>query len=146
MIGRFIKAVWFFSLFASLANLLYVYAGLSQQVVYGDEIQGWLSDKENFFYIALAILTISNFSFYALSKNMKYKNEVLNSLLINWQLSFAVVLNLFYVVGLNFIFLLNSGEKFNYDSFGYLVFVAFGLILAWLVALPVLVIRTTRVS
>ncbi len=146
MIGRFIKALWFFSLLACLANLLYVYAGLSQQVLYGAETQGWLSDKENFFYVALALLTISNFSLYALSKNMKYKNEVLNSLLINWQLSFAIVLNLFYVVGLNFIFLFNSGEKFNYDSFGYLVFLALGLILVWLVALPILVVRQSRLS
>ncbi|MCG8389410.1 MAG: hypothetical protein MJA30_27915, partial [Cytophagales bacterium] len=72
--------------------------------------------------------------------------EVLNSLLINWQLSFAIVLNLFYVVGLNFIFLFNSGEKFNYDSFGYLVLLALGLILVWLVALPILVVRQSRLS
>lgn len=146
MVGRFIKAFWFFSLLTSLANLLYVYAGLSQQVIYGADTESWFTDKETFFYMALAILVVYNFSFYALSKNMKYRNEALNTLLINWQLSFTVVLNGFYIVGLNFVFLLNSGEKFNYDSFGYLIFVALGLIVIWLLALPVLVVRQTRLS
>lgn len=144
MIGRFIKFFWFVSLFAGLAALLYVYAGLSQQVVYGAEAETMFTDRESFFYIALGILTVCNFSFYALTKNMKYRSEEMNTLLVNWQLSFAIVLNVFYIIGVNFIFLLNSGEHFNYDNFGFLIIISLSLIVLWVFALPVLVIRQRK--
>ncbi len=128
-----------------LASLLYVYAGLSQEgEIYVSDTQSLFSDKETFFYIALGVLAIQNFAFYALSKNIKYRNSNLTSLLVNWFLSFAFVLNFFYVVMINFIFLINSDEKFNFDNYGFLTFFSLGLIVVWLLALPVLTIRQIK--
>lgn len=147
MIGRFIKVFWFFTLLGGLASLLYVYAGLSQDTqIYLSNVNQLFSNKETFFYVALAILAIQNFAFYALSKNLKYNNESLRTLLINWFISFAGILNIFYIVMVHFVYLINSRADFNFDNFGFLAFVALGLVIAWLLALPVLVIREVKKS
>ncbi|MEM7107080.1 MAG: hypothetical protein AAF519_02555 [Bacteroidota bacterium] len=145
MIGRFIKVFWFFTLLGGLASLLYVYAGLSQEAqIYLSDANQLFSDKESFFYVALAILSVQNFIFYALSKNIKYKNENLLTLVINWFISFAGTLNIFYIVTVHFIFLVNSGEKMEFNNFGFLVIVALALVILWLVGLPILVLRKLK--
>lgn len=145
MIGRFIKVFWFFTLFGGLASLLYVYAGLSQEAqIYLSETNKLFSDKEAFFYVALTILAVQNFTFYALSKNVKYKNTSVRTLVVNWFISFTGTLNIFYIVMVHFIFLINSGERVDFDNFGFLVLVALAIVIGWLIALPVLVIKQLR--
>lgn len=149
MVLRFIKFGWFVSLFASLATLLYVYASLSAQVVYSlsDKfIDKGAIDREAFFYVALFSVAFINFLLYALSRNLKYRQPEINELLKNWQLSLAVVFNIFYIVILNFIQVVNSGEKFNYDYFGYLIYVSIALLILWIFALPFLLIRATKLN
>lgn len=147
MIGRFIKVFWFFTLLGSLASLLYVYAALSQDSqIYFSEANKLFSDKESFFYTALAVLAIQNFAFYTLSKNLKYKTEKVKTLLVNWFISFAGTLNIFYIVMVHFLYLVNIGENFDFDNFGFLAFVALALVIGWLISLPVLVVRQLKVS
>ncbi|MEM9389310.1 MAG: hypothetical protein AAGA02_02480 [Bacteroidota bacterium] len=147
MIGRFIKVFWFFTLFGGLASLLYVYAGLSQEAqIYLSDTNKLFSNKEVFFYVALAILAIQNFGFYALSKNIKYKNDAIQTLLVNWFISFAGTLNILYIVMVHFIYLMNSGERVAFDNFGFLAFVALAIVIAWLLALPILVVKQVKNS
>lgn len=136
-------------MFASLATLLWVYASLPEQVVYS------LSDKfiskgaigrEGFFYVALFSVAFVNFLLYALSRNLKYKMPAINDLLRNWQLSLAVVLNIFYIIILYFIQIVNSGEKFDFSYFGYLIYICIALLLIWIIALPFLLIRAARLN
>lgn len=149
MILRFIKVGWFISLFASLATLLYVYASLPQQVVYSlsDKfISKGAIDREGFFYVALFSVAFVNFLLYALSRNLKYKLPAVNDLIRNWQLSLAVVFNTFYIVILFFIQVVNSGEKFNFDYFGFLIYICIALLLIWILALQFLLLRAARLN
>ncbi|MBL6449117.1 hypothetical protein JMN32_22590 [Fulvivirga sp. 29W222] len=140
---RLVKAFWFLSLIVGLAVLLYTYAGLPEQVAYEIETGGGMSymSRETFFYLSLAVLVVANFSLYTVSRSLRYRKESLNALMTNWQLSLAGVLNFFFIVIWNFISLVNSGENFDYDNFGYMIYVALGLIVIWVIALPVLLIR-----
>ena len=142
--ARLIKAFWFFSLLVCLGVLLYVYAGLPEKVVYAiDNIGNPLSsiNKESFFYISLAALVVANFSLYTVSKSLHYRRASTKRLMVNWQLSLAGVFNIFFIVIWNFISLVNSGENFDYDNFGYMIYIAIGLIIVWIIALPVLIIN-----
>ncbi|MEM9859846.1 MAG: hypothetical protein AAF843_21015 [Bacteroidota bacterium] len=145
MIGRFIKVFWFFTLLGGLLSLLYVYAGLPEGApVYLSDARELFSDKEIFFYVALAILAIQNFAFYALSKNIRYKREGMRLLVKNWLVSFAGALNIFCTIMLHFLYIMNSGERIEFDNFGFLTFVALGLVIAWLLALPILIFREVK--
>ncbi len=149
MILRFIKFGWAVSLVAGLGALLYVYASIPEQVVYS------LSDKyfgkgaisrEVFFYASLGFIAFINFLLYALSKNLKYQDESINELIKKWQLSLAVLINIFAIVIMNFVFLVNSGETFDFDNIGYLIYISFGFIVLWIIALPILLVRAFRSS
>lgn len=139
-----IKAAWMLSLLSGLGVLLYAYAGLPQQVTYALDESGEATafiGKEAFFYISLAFLVLTNFSLYTVSKSLHYRREAINTLMTNWQLSLAMVLNFFFIIAWNFLMIVNSAAKFNYDNFGYLIYLSLGLIAAWVVALPVLLMK-----
>lgn len=150
MIFRLIKFVWAVSLVAALASLLYVYASLSEEVIYSMDTtlidEGKVLSRESFFYVCLGFLAGLNFLLYALSKNMRYRMEAMNTLLKNWQLSLAVVINVLFIIIVNFLQVVNSGESFNYDYLGYLIYVGLGLVLLWILALPILMIRTASLN
>lgn len=137
--GRVIKFFWFLSLACGLFALLYTYAALGRELVFGE----YDFSRESFFYGGLAVLVIFNFTFYAISRNLRYQNKNLQQSIVNWQLSFAGVLNLFFIVSVFFIMLVNGGEQFNFDNFGYLLYVCLGLIAVWVLALPVIIGKAT---
>ena len=134
---RLIKFSWFVTLFAGLGALLYTYAAVGEQLSFGS----YSFSREMYFYGALLVLVVFNFTFYALSRNLGYRDEKLRTALVNWQLSFAAVLNLFFISSVFFIMLVNSGEDFNFDNFGYLLYICLGLIGIWILMLPFLFTR-----
>jgi hypothetical protein len=135
--GRLIKFIWFLTLMMGLGALLYTYAAAAEQMTFG----AYGFNREVYFYVALFILIFFNFTFYALSRNLRYKDNSLREALVNWQLSFAAVLNLFFITSVFFIMLVNSGENFDYDNFGYLIYVCLGLIGIWILMLPAIFSR-----
>jgi hypothetical protein len=135
--GRLIKFLWLITLFASLGTLLYTYASMGEELEFGT----YQFSREVYFYTALLILVIFNFTFYTLSRNLGYENDKLRKALVNWQLSFAAVLNLFFITSVFFIMLVNSGESFNYNNFGYLIYLSLALIGVWILMLPALFSR-----
>lgn len=142
--GQMIKAAWALSLLAGLGVLLYTYAALPAEVGYELNSSGDITasvGRETFFYISLAILAVANFSLYTVSRSLRYKRESINNLMSGWQLSLAAVLNFFFIVAWNFLMMVNSGEVIRYGNFGFLIYMALGLIAVWLLALPVLLIR-----
>lgn len=141
---RLIKAFWLITLFVSLVVLLYTYASLPIDVVYRLDESGNVAasiGRETFFYISLMVLVVANFSLYTVSRSLRYKREATNKLMTGWQLGLAGFLNFFFIVVWNFISLLNSGENFHYDHYGYMIYVTLGLVAIWVLALPVLLIR-----
>lgn len=145
--GRIIKFIWIISLFTGLAVLLYTYASLGEVVNYTSDASGAGSvTRESFFYISLGVLVLFNFTFYAISRNMHLPHPPLKQALINWQLSFAACLNFFFIVTVLFLMLYNSGEMFNYNNFGYLVYVSLASIIGWIIALPVVILKNRSTS
>ena len=132
--SRLIKFLWFVTLVTALGSLLYTYAAMGEQLEFGT----YRFSREVYFYGALFVLVIFNFTFYTLSRNLGYSDQKLRQALVNWQLSFAAVLNLFFISSVFFIMLVHGGEDFNYDNFGYLLYVSLGLILLWILMLPAL--------
>ncbi len=135
--SRVVKFLWFLSLLTGLGSLLYTYASMSEQLVFGQ----YEFTREAYFYGGLVILVLFNFTFYAISKNLRYSSRALEEMMVNWQLSFAAILNVFFIVSAFFVMLANSGERFDFDNYGYLLYVCLGLILLWVLALPILIGR-----
>src|SRR5688572_24317110 len=68
-IGFIFNAFWFLSVIAVFMNLLYVYAGLPQDVILQDEGDGpILANKELLFYLLTGMLILVNVLVYIIGK------------------------------------------------------------------------------
>jgi uncharacterized membrane protein len=127
MIVKVFKATWFFSLMATVAAFLYVYASLPE-VILLREGEGALSiSRETLFYSTLALLTILNSLIFIISKLYVHHPDYFRA----WFYGLMVFLNLFVIVVLEFLNVYNSGEKYNYDSLGIVIYGSLGLIVLW---------------
>lgn len=135
---KVLKLLWFFSLFAGLAALWWSYASIPFDVYLTQE---YLIGKESFFYISLFVLAGMNFLLYGLGQ-MGTSTFIERTL--GWQYSFGTIVNAFFIVSLLFINMFNSSEPFNYNYFGYLIVVFLGLMVIWLVALPLIILFYKR--
>jgi hypothetical protein len=55
----------------------------------------------------------------------------------SWFYGLVVTLNIFFIVGISFISLYNSTEKFDYESIGIIIYGSLGLIVVWSLGWPV---------
>ncbi|MTI40117.1 hypothetical protein [Fulvivirga lutimaris] len=139
--NKLIKAFWFFTLLATLATLLYTYAAIP--------IGGSLSlfdgqntiSRETVFNVSLAFITICNFSIYSIARKFRKSEVPVAEFLVGWLMSFATVLNFFFMSSLTFIQLVNSGENFDFSNFGYYIYITLGLVIGWVVALPFFILN-----
>lgn len=133
MILKVFRAVWFLSLLGVFANLMYVYAGLPEQVSVAEEggATSYVMDKDALFYAAVAFITILNLLVYLFSKNIA-PNEDFRT----WLHGLVITLNIFFVVGFSFIGLYNSAEVFDYSRIGAIIYGSVILVAAWAVAWP----------
>jgi hypothetical protein len=129
MILKVFRGVWFLSLLATVANLMYVYAGLPEQVVVLEEgVDSTTISKETVFYVWLALLGIVNVLVYVFGKKL-----VPNEELRTWLIGLIICLNLFFIIALSFIGLYNSSEDFDFSRAGIVLYISLGLIGAWIV-------------
>lgn len=135
MILKIFKAVWFISMLAVLANLLYVYAGLPEQVqLYTSSAGTWVEvGKESLFYMAICGIAITNLFVYVFSQNVA-PNETFRS----WLHGQIITLNIFFIITLSFIGLYNSAEHFDYSRIGGIIYASVGLVLLWAVSWPLI--------
>jgi hypothetical protein len=118
---------------ATLGALLYVYASLPQEVLVQDDADARVAvTNELFFYLAMIFIAVSNAMVYVMAKVFK-SNEDLRT----WFYGLVVTLNIFVIIGMNFISLYNSAEKFDYDRIAVIIYGSLGLIILWAVAWPV---------
>ncbi len=130
---KLLKAVWFLSMVAALGALLYVYASLPQDVIVQDEENSNVSvSNEVFFYVAMVLIAIMNVTVYIIAKVFKRQED-----LRIWFYGLITTLNIFIIIGLNFIALYNSSERFDYDRIAFIIYGSLGLILIWAVSWPV---------
>ncbi|MBX2970554.1 MAG: hypothetical protein KF803_14385 [Cyclobacteriaceae bacterium] len=129
MILKVFRGVWFLSLMAAMANLMYVYAGLPEQVVVQEEgINTTAISKETVFYVWLAVLGIVNVLVYVFGKKL-----VPSEALRTWFTGLIICLNLFFIIAFSFIGLYNSSESFDFSRAGIVLYISLGLVVAWIV-------------
>jgi hypothetical protein len=133
MILKLSRGVWLISVLGLLAALLYVYAGLPEQMILmaqgSDFVYG---SRETFFYLFLVAITVINALAFVVG-SLYSKDRALRI----WFNMLLVILNIFFVISLLFLGALNSSERVNFEKIGITVYVSVGLIAVWAVAWPI---------
>jgi hypothetical protein len=130
---KLIKAVWFVSLLAALAALLFVYASLPEQVVVREEASKLVSlPRDGLFYIAVGIMTFANVLVFMVSK-LYAKNHPFRT----WFYGLIITLNIFFIVAINLLGTFNSGEHFNYSNIGFVIYGSVILVVLWAAGWPI---------
>ncbi|MDH5398339.1 MAG: hypothetical protein OEX02_09345 [Cyclobacteriaceae bacterium] len=147
-INRVLKLFWLVSFMLVNLVLFYVYAWLPEMVAYSGDYATATEyiSKEIFFYFFLGLIALTNITIYIFARNWN-KNASMSRQsirLTGWKHGLAVVVNIFLAISMVFVSVFNSGEKFDYSNFGYLVYFSLGLVILWIVCLP-LVIYSARV-
>ena len=136
MVLKLLKAIWFLSMLATLGALLFVYASLPQEVLVQDDTEARVAiSNELFFYLAMLLIAVSNALVFVMAKVFK-TNEELRA----WFFGLIITLNIFFIIGMNFISLYNSEEKYDYDRIAVIIYGSLALIILWAAAWPVYVI------
>lgn len=126
--------MWFLSLLGLLTTLMLVYASLGEIVVIQENgLDRVTLSRESFFYIALILSAVVNTTVY-LIKLFYLKNEDFRA----WHYGLVITINLFFVVSLSLINAFNSGERFDFSRIAFVVYGSVGLVVAWLLAWPVI--------
>ena len=142
MIVKIFSAIRFLSMLAVLANLLYVYASLPEQVVVLEEGVSTVSiGREMLFYSAMIIIAIVNVTVYLFSKNIAPSNEFRV-----WLNGLVIVLNVFFIIAMSFIAVYNSAEKYDFSSIGFIIYSSVGLVVLWMLSWPVYFIGSKFLS
>jgi hypothetical protein len=129
---KIFKAVWFLSMLAVLLILLYAYAGLPVDVVVNENGGSSITvGKENFFYLAAALIAAVNALVFVIN-NVYRKDPDFRT----WFYGLVICLNFFFAVALNFISLYNSGDEFDYSRIEYLILGSTGLFMVWALGWP----------
>lgn len=127
---KLFKAGWFLSLLGQMMVTAYVYASLGDFVHIG--LSGDGVARNAFFYGVLAVtLAINLLAFIRFSV---FRRDDFKS----WLYGLIAVINFFMVVLLAYIFVINSGEKYEHSRFGVLLYGSGGLLILWIVAGPAL--------
>ena len=133
MVLKVFRSVWFVSVLTALAALLYVYAGLPEEVIIQEEAgeRILLLSREVLFYVVLAFLALVNVLVYIIAKLFKH-DESFRA----WFHGLIITLNVFFMVALFLINVYNSNERFDYNRIGFVIYGSVGLVVVWAVAWP----------
>ena len=133
-----VKAVRVISSLAFLGVLLYVYAYLPDPVKLPVDLGGireLLVNKGNLFYIMVGIFAIvSTTSFFVvrLINTLPGSEISFKKNLTNWSLSFLVVINIFLILSLVIIGIINNTERAGIGHYATLAYVGPVLLVIWL--------------
>lgn len=129
-----LKGVWFLSMVAALAVLLYIYASLPQQVVIQDQIDGTVSvSNETVFYLTMLLMVITNVLVFIVSRVLSHDIP-----LRTWFYGLIATLNIFYIVGLNYVALFNMEISAKAaEQMSILIYGSIALMILWSLAWPI---------
>lgn len=134
MILKIFRVVWFFSIVAFLGFFMYVYASLPDPVVVMDEPERVVLGKETVFYSILITIAVFNMFVYVFrSLNKTEEGEGF----VSWFYGLVICLNLFFIVAVSYLSLFNSGERFEYDRIGPIIYGSVSLMVLWAFSWPV---------
>ena len=130
---KLLKGIWFLSMVAALGALLYVYAGLPQEVIVQKDGPSQTSvSNEIFFYTVMVLLAISNVMVFIIAKVFAGSDDFRT-----WFYGLIMTLNIFFIIALVFIFQYNSNEKFDYDRIAFVIYGSLALMVLWAAAWPI---------
>lgn len=133
MVLKVFKGVWFLSMLAVLANLLYIYASLPEQVSLMEEGLEVISvGREFLFYTALVVIAVANVMVYLFSKSLTPDEDFRA-----WIHGLIITLNIFFIISMSFIGLYNSAERFDFSRIGFIIYGSVGLVALWVISWPV---------
>jgi hypothetical protein len=130
---KLFKAAWFLSMLIVLANLLYVYAGLPEQVSLMEEgTETYSVGRDQLFYSAMVVIALANVMVYLFSRKLA-PNEDFRT----WLHGQVVTVNIFFIIGMSFIGLYNSAERFDFSRIGFIIYSSVGLVVLWALSWPI---------
>ncbi len=130
---KILKVIWVFSLLTVLGIFMYVYASLPETVIVNENPQTVTLSKASLFYIVLAVIAIANALVFVVSRIYSEKESHFKA----WFYGMTACANLFFVIGLSFVSLYNSGEKYDFGRLGVIIYGSVGLLLVWAISWPV---------
>lgn len=130
MTQKLFKAAWFFSLLGLMTVTTYVYASL------GDSVNIGLNEnsiaRNTFFYSVLALTLAINLMTFIHLPDFQWEDFK------SWLYGLIAVINFFIVILLAYIFVINSGERYDHSRFGVLLYGSGGLLILWIAAGPII--------
>ncbi|GAB1446846.1 MAG: hypothetical protein KF860_03435 [Cyclobacteriaceae bacterium] len=133
MVLKIFKAVWFLSLMGFMVIFMYIYASLPEKVVIQEGLEAVSVSRNMLFYLTLGIVTIINVLVFMISKLYGTRNEPFSI----WFYGQIIVLNFFLITVLGYFNVLNSGERFEYERLGIVIYGSIVLIVIWAIGWPV---------
>lgn len=133
MVLKIFKAVWFLSLMGFMVIFMYIYASLPEKVVIQEGLEAVSISRNMLFYLTLGIVTIINVLVFMISKLYGTRNEPFSI----WFYGQIIVLNFFLITVLGYFNVLNSGERFEYERLGIVIYGSIVLIVIWAIGWPV---------
>jgi hypothetical protein len=133
MLLKVFRVIWFVSVLALFATLLFNYAGWAEElIIQQDGSKNVTISKEVLFYLLVAIFAFVNVLVYVTSKifqrNIPFRT---------WFHGLITTINIFFVIALSLIGLYNSFEAFDYERIGFIIYGSVALILVWALTWPV---------
>lgn len=130
MTQKLFKVAWFLSLTGLMAVTAYVYASLGEYVNVGLTEES--PARNTFFYVTLAVTLAVNLMVFIRLSILQWQD------FRSWLYGLIAAVNFFMVVLLAYIFVINSGERYDHSRFGILLYGSGGLLILWIAAGPVL--------
>jgi uncharacterized membrane protein YkvI len=129
---KIFRAIWFVSVLALFATLLYGYAGWQENMIIQDEASGQISmGRDILFYTLLGIFLLVNVLVYLIAK-MFAREEHFRA----WFHGLVITINIFFIIAMSLIGLYNSFENFDYSRIGFMIYGSIGLIITWALCWP----------
>ncbi len=126
------KAIWFLSLIIFLGVFMYNYASLPETVVVIEAETPISLSRDVLFYSFLVMAAILNLFVFLINKLFANHIEFRA-----WFYGLITSLTIFLIVGINFIALYNSSEKFNYQDIGLIIYGSIALVVVWVLSWPI---------
>ena len=112
---------------------MYNYAGLPEVVNLMDSTDSSMSiSREALFYSVLAVAAILNLFVFIINKLFSAQPDFRA-----WFYGLITTLNIFLIIGVNFITLFNSAEKFDYSRIGNIIYGSLVVVVIWALVWPI---------
>ena len=137
MVFKITNSIRILSIIALVIVFFISYAGLPEQVLVlldGDGAPVQYVTRNLIFYSSLAFIVLGNTLLYVLSAILIASPQKVFRVVANYIVVLTALINLFFIVSLSFISILNSRENFDYTNFAPFFYLSEGLFAVWLMA------------